>query len=516
MIRIFKIPQESFWRLLALLFPMFHGTTAAGQGTAGEWLARGLIVAVVAALLGLLNQAPQVDAHSWLHSPWPILNSFWIPLLALSLYFMCWLGWWFWLALRVDTGPTSAFPDIDAAWGEATEELARTGVLLQDVPVYLILGQSAAGETALFQSAGLNVNQFPPDPLAPLHLVASPDAVFVTCPGASCLGLLTATSAEAPGPAAESEVSDEGPDLDSRLGVGLRRWVDAIFGHAEAPDPRLTSARRRTIEVQPLKARLAHLCRLIARDRGGFCPINGVLVLIPAAVTDPHGDAEGFIRCCRADLSVVLEVLGIRCPTLALVCDMERLPGFTEAVAHLPPGQTSRRIGQRFPLVTNLRPEEVGTVIEEGIDWVSRSLFPNMIYSLFRLEAPGREDVEGVVFENSELFRLIAEIRARRKRLAQILVACFAASSREHLLFGGCYFGGTGSDTASSQAFVSGVFARLIQDQDHVTWSESALRDDARARQVARLLGLFLAVANVFTAGVAVYLLQQLFRGRTS
>ena len=34
-------------------------------------------------------------------------------------------------------------------------------------------------------------------------------------------------------------------------------------------------------------ARLRHLCRLIKRDRLGFCPINGILVLLPVSAADP-------------------------------------------------------------------------------------------------------------------------------------------------------------------------------------------------------------------------------------
>jgi IcmF-related N-terminal domain len=503
-------------RLFALMFPMFVRTApAGGLGPAGAWAARGLVVAVVLVLLGLLNQSSWLGADRWLHSPLPVLNSVWIPTLILALYLTCWLGWWFWLTLHADRGPVSGFPDIDAAWDRATEALGKAGILLHDVPVFLILGQTADGEEALFQSAGLKplVNQVPRSPGAPLHVTASRDAVFVTCPGASCLGPLTAPGGDEGesglGPEPE-DAEDKGDEL-ATIGIGQGLKLDVLLSQGAEAARKRAAARRKVIEVEPLKARLAQLCRLIARDRKGFCSINGALVLIPADATGPQGDPEEFARCCKADLATTFDVLGVRCPILALVCDLERLPGFAEILTHLPPGQTSRRMGQRFPLVTDLRPAEVAAMIEGGIEWVGQTLFPNLICSLFRLETPGSEEVKGVALENAALFRFLAEIRARQDRLARILTSCFATASGEPLLFGGCYLGGTGSSPTTGQAFVSGVFKRLIQDQDLVSWTESALKRDAAAHRRARQLGIGLTVVNVLVALVVIYLIYQLF-----
>ena len=52
-------------------------------------------------------------------------------------------------------------------------------------------------------------------------------------------------------------------------------------------------------------------------------------------------------------------------------------------------------------------------------------------------------------------------------------------------LFGGCYFAATGSGTGTGtrsereRAFLRPVFARLLEEQDYVSWSAEAVAEEA-------------------------------------
>ena len=56
-------------------------------------------------------------------------------------------------------------------------------------------------------------------------------------------------------------------------------------------------------EGERYSARLRHLCRLIKRDRQGFCPVNGVLVLLPVSAADPKSRPRDVAEACQSDLT---------------------------------------------------------------------------------------------------------------------------------------------------------------------------------------------------------------------
>ena len=123
-------------------------------------------------------------------------------------------------------------------------------------------------------------------------------------------------------------------------------------------------------------ARLRHLGRLIARDRRPYCGVNGILLLVPMAATDDEADAHEAGVCCREDLATAREALQVQCPVFALVCGLEQVPGFDAFIAHFSPEQLRRRVGQRFPLVPDLAPDEVPAMIEGGVKWLGLNVFP--------------------------------------------------------------------------------------------------------------------------------------------
>ena len=427
-----------------------------------------------------------------------------------------------------------------AAWEEAVDALERAGIAPADVPLFLVLGRPRGPEDGLFRAAQLQlvVEGVPQRPAAPLHVYASAEAIYVSCAGASLLGrqaALLAGAAPASSPGGDDELLDlvlgsSQEDLDKTLGKeagGHKQEIMMILARAQAEgrSPQmLTEEERNEIrlllaewkaaqafrqiraprpnllkdqaEVDLQTARLRHLCRLIARDRRPYCPVNGILLLVPLAASDSDDDAHQTALVCQHDLATAQAALQVHCPRIALVCDLETVPGFAEFAHHFPERQRQRRLGQRFPLVP--APEvAVPQAIEEMGAWIGRMLIPTAVSKHFRVEATERpEDCAAITRGNVRLFQFMAEMRERQKRIGRLLAKGVAADGAGPPLFGGCYLAGTGPHPRD-QAFVAGVFRRLIENQDFVAWTADALAEEA---SYARWTRAGYIVITLFTA----------------
>ena len=191
----------------------------------------------------------------------------------------------------------------------------------------------------------------------------------------------------------------------------------------------------------------------------------------------------------------------MRCPVLVMVTDLERLEGFAELVGRLPAGQTGKRMGQRFPLIADLTDGELPAKIESSVDWIVDSLFGSMAYSMFQVESN----------------RGVDEVAEMSPRATSSCSGSWSGSASGGIGWPG--WSGTASRTCPANADVRrlllrrhgrrpgrpnrpsppGVLMRLIQDQDSVSWTEEAMREDARlqrrARTVRLALGLVIAGA---------------------
>src|SRR5262249_39158888 len=149
---------------------------------------------------------------------------------------------------------------------------------------------------------------------------ASREAIFVTCEGASLLPVQVARLSEAllpPAPAGPAPLSD-------MLGAGERAAVPAeevesaqaqpaaggavlLLGEPEpAAGGQPVTVRRPsllkdqgTVDVQT--QRLRQVCRTLFRDRQPYCPVNGILVLVPLAATATAEDASETAAVVRHD-----------------------------------------------------------------------------------------------------------------------------------------------------------------------------------------------------------------------
>jgi hypothetical protein len=441
--------------------------------------------------------------------PGRIAGEVWLPLFGLLLVLMgAVVGWLYklWIAQE-----GSDFPDIDAAWQKAMKALMQAGIRLPDTPVFLMLGRPQSGEKNLFEAArlSLDVNQTPSDPLAPVHVFADRRAVYVTCRGASLLGRLAGILAleELPDTAQDEESQEADENLTKTVvpktkrernilamlplspqaaSILERRAIRRSLGKELGPDflaDRQTAAR--------LNARLAHLCRLIVRDRQPYCGINGILILVPLGGTDTNRDAQQAGEACRQDLAVIRKHVGLDCPVMSMLVDLEDFPGFAEYVRQNP-RELGRRFGQRFPMKTRLSEQELLEEVATSVRWLCTRYLQDSMYQHFRMETTESPEPAALVSANASLFLLLDEMTRRAAELADIITHAIVLDGHTLLRYAGCYLAATGKE---HRGFVAAVLQRLSEEQSSVAWTPEALAQDARDGAAALWCGVLAALA---------------------
>jgi hypothetical protein len=536
-------------QLLGLVFPFF--AKARDLKGVGPQLRMVLhVVMLVAILVGVAIIHRLLDLGRLIKAPYAILRDYWSPLLILLIYVIGWLGWWLWKLLQ-PAEEASDFPDIDQAWDEALKALDQGNIDITEVPLFLIVGKPAAPEEAMFAAAQLNltVKQSPRRADAPVHVYGNRDGVYVTCTGACLSGrqaeILASGSVEsALGGGGESGlgggVGASSEDMFRTVQPGgLMKEMQAVLARAreQGRDPsELTEEEKREMrglvaqeeaqrggrktgprpqimknapEVERCSGRLRHLCRLIVRDRRPYCPANGILFLVPFAGADSDDDAAQTGGAIHQDLVNIRDVLRVHVPVFAMICDLEKASGFKEFLERFPADQRQRRVGQRYPLCPDLPPEKLSSSIESCVQWICQVVFPTWIYKLFRLESPGREEVETAVAGNCRLYQLLGQMRERQKRFARIVSRALLLEASGPLLFGGCYVGATGSEASTEQGFVAGTFRRLTENQNYVSWTDQALAEEADYSRLTTYGYVGIAVITIALVGLGYYFYQR-------
>src|SRR5437867_4013127 len=381
--RPFAAIWNKFRQLLGLVLPFF--SKAKDLKGVGPQVRRVLhVVMVVGILVGLAIVHRLLDLGRLIKAPYALLRDYWLPLLFLLVYILSWLGWWLWKLLE-PVEEASDFPDIDEAWDEATKALEQGNIDITEVPLFLVVGKSAAPEEAMFAAAQLNltVKQSPRRGDAPLHVYANRDGLYVTCAGACLSGRQAETLAAGAGgihsglgggdsglsggssedmfrtvqpgglmkemQAVLARAREQGRD-PSDLTEEEKREIRALVGQEEAQrGGRKTGPRPQILknapEVEKYSARLRHICRLIVRDRRPFCPANGILFLVPFAGADTDEDANQTGGAIHQDLVNIRDVLRVHIPVFAMICDLEKANGFKEFLERFPADQRQRRVG---------------------------------------------------------------------------------------------------------------------------------------------------------------------------
>jgi hypothetical protein len=414
-------------------------------------------------------------------------------------------------------GEPSPFPDIDFAWKTGLDALTQNGLSLPGAPLFLILGSAGAKqESALLRAAGLalRVHDLPEGP-APLHWFAGPEGIYLvaseTCGLSSLATLLekrraagdslgeAGTPADLPAiatapstPRAKSPAAPAPQPAPTGGGVRGTIMLDQFVADQEAAQQAAQVVGAQTeAEYEPVAvalaadqpailsqqetarqlARLEYVCQLVRQSRFPLCPINGVLVLLPfELLSATQRETQQLEKTIRADLACLQRELSIRCPVTALVVGMHQERGFRELVRRVGRERaTTQRFGRRFDVRIIPSAEAITALCA-----LAAGVFEDWIHTLFReaeaLTRPG----------NLRLYGLLCKMRSTLSSvLTDVLVGGFAHDPQskdlsEPIPLSGCYFAATG-ETDDQQAFVRGVFEKLVEEQEEVEWTRKAV-----------------------------------------
>jgi hypothetical protein len=425
-------------------------------------------------------------------------------------------------------GEGALFPDIEAAWDEGIAELDRLGINPRMTPMFLVIGgHTEAQAKALFEASQLEmIIKGIPEGHAALHWFygrdsQNRDAIYLFCDNVSCLSLLSRVAKDA-GPAVATSGGGGGAsaprDIRSTMAVGDIRDTMAGPSSSTAPSaPAPAFNIRGTMEVANIRdtmagtgpgalaapagvvmeqrivvdksereeaqRRLQYLCRLIVRSRKPYCPINGLLALLPYKVLESQTGAGEMTVAATSDLRVLHRAFKLRFPVNVLVSGLEDELGFQELVRRVGQGDAAaRRFGKGHDIWKTPLSEQMEALCAHAC-----GAFEDWAYSLFR-----KDDALRKKTGNERLYLLLCKVRGRvQMHLEKVLAEGFGydPDKQDNVvppLFGGCYFAATG-EREDRRAFVAGVVRdKLFDTEADVEWTDDAIVEDQRYHRWAR------------------------------
>ena len=483
-------------------------------GRVAFWLV--LVSLFVGILAGLWYLNDALSLERFLGGPWPSVRPFWLPVLFLLFLAACFIGYQLYRSLGPDADLVE-FADIEDAWGEAKAALVEAGIDVTQVPLFLVLGRPASNLHAFMSATRLSfgVQQVPLKAKPPLQVYANKQAIYIVALDACLLGrqaeLLADASVAAP-PAEpdkplhtvfeepkEAATTVSGPtdgqpspalavpnllaDLrPADVGTEPNNAVSSTPWITEAGKTRMPSLLKMTEEVDKYKRRLGYLTRRLGKERAPFCPLNGVLVLLPFAILDSDEDASQVATLCQYDLGVLHETARTRCPFAVVVADLETAPGYAALSESLDADRRLRLFGQDLPLVPDLKPAEFPLMVASSLHYFNQVL-AQWVFRLFRVEKSAGEMAAPFTAANTQLYEFLAAVRLREKGLERILTRILGGETNLEFLLGGFYLAATGANADREQAFLPGVFQQLVQSQNCVAWTDAALAEEADYRR---------------------------------
>ncbi len=490
--------------------------------TAGRWTrislpARVMVILFIFVLLMeigyvVIRKLNEPDASLWGNFP-PFL------IIVIALPVSAYYATRFWLET-----PPSEFPDIDEAWNMGLDALAKAGIEIDDVPLYLAIGVCDP-QTAdyVMQASGWSLKvDGEPTGARPLRWYASENAVMLFLLDASATSAMHRTievEADNPAPAnLRGTIMGGGMPADAPPARGIRGTMiaGAEIEQQSAPAPARSSIKGTMIagaanyaaaEPQSIvpqmekkdriahSQRLARVCQLAAGTRLPHCPLNGLLTIVDWNTVLNSRETQ-LAASIRSDYDAIMEAGKLVVPMVMLVNGLDVDPGFVELSRRVGEDRIkNNRFGHGFNHLISPVPEQLETLAQQAA-----GAFEDQIYDLFRHpECLDRSN-------NEKLFSLLC--RARNElfpRLKDVLVGLARTSQDQRtLMLAGCYFGATGRN-ATKQAFVRNVIDKLVELEDDIEWSEDALEAEYRLMGLLKLITILNAALIIFILGVVAY-----------
>jgi hypothetical protein len=270
-----------------------------------------------------------------------------------------------------------ALAELAEQWKKAVQQLRERGLSLYDLPWYLLIGEPQSGKSTTIKNSNL---EFP-------------------------------------------------VGTDALSGAGGTRNCDWWFSNEAVI---LDTAGRFTFpeETAPDRHEWEAFLKLLSKHRK-FCPINGVIVVIPATslVEDPPEEQEAKAKNIRQKLLHLQTTLGIRFPVFVLVTKADRILGFAEFFSRLEPLEQRQLFGWSNP-----------QSFEKAWDPGSfPQIFDDLVRRVHKLRLKLLRE-EGDLHQVDKLFVFPEELAAVGEPLAQYLHTIFAVTRYEEpFIFRGFY-----------------------------------------------------------------------------
>lgn len=438
----------------------------------------------------------------------------------------------------LETEP-SQYPDLDEAWNLGATAIARAGIDIDQCPLFLATGIASPHDADNLMQAidwKLLVDG-KPDGKSPLRWYASQDAIIVFLLDASAASMLQRQVEEAIPPSASllsgggvrgtlvgsafggqadpaaggqaasrglrgTIISNAAPAATppaAPAGMGLRGTMltgqDAVVGGPQPNAAAFVNLDRKEIAEQA--DRLARVCRLAAESRQPLCAINGSIALVnwQTMAGAPTGQLSTVLR---EDALRMIEATQLHAPMAVLITGLDDEMGFIELTRRVGESRArENRFGHGF---NHQAPLEAGQLAALGQQ--ACGAFEDWIYELFRHpDALGRTN-------NDKLYALLCKMRSEvQPKVVELLSglsgARVPADGRGPLLCG-CYFGAAGG-ARMRQAFVRSVFAKLLELEEDLEWSEDAWRKEFTFQRVVSGILVVNALLVMSIVGLLVF-----------
>lgn len=424
----------------------------------------------------------------------------------------------------------SEFPDIDEAWAAGMTGLAREGLDIQSVPIFLVMGVPEDDEASLFNGAKFPAKVIAPGPeqkRMPLRFYANRDALFISCSGASAIcrqilskpaaggsfqtvrqpGGTLAGATQTPGQIAAGNTIQPGQLVAGQTmqpgqftaGQTIQPGMTAVAQTIQPGAVLGAMARQDSVRENPplsktalaeCDRRLAYVCQLLTSSRLPFCPINGLMLVVPLEWSTRMN--QGVYQSVKQDLCSLHENLQLLFPVVCVFSGLSDIDGtqeFLQRSAEVDPRFGPQlRAGSHFPMGHPVDSQAGGWVINRGIEW-----FRRWVYSAFAKDLTNAS--------NTRLYRMLCDLDGRRQQLANLLKSTFGDAIRGHVIrLAGCYFCGYDPEKRR-MVFIRDVIEKLVSEQNHVAWSTFRILQDEASRKWAYaaygVVGL-LALADVW------------------
>lgn len=451
--------------------------------------------------------------------------------------------------IRTWLSEAAADRSIRLAWTAGLSELRHHGLPLNGLPIHLVLGAGTGEEADRLIHASGDYRPFQqPNGTANVALSANPTRICLSAGGAGRIALARAALADrinhwspdddsrlldlptVPGGEEEESYPDAEGLLQTLQGLGLEpaddsedgatgeeSWQGGSGGTAVKSPPRTERAAVRsqpiTLLRDPLEARvrplwtlneaaaadqrLSQLAHLLRAGRRPVCPVNRIVVAVPAAILLSNSSSIADLqRAIRRDLEILKETLQINAPVTLLISGLEGHPGFVELIRRAGP-----QVAQQQTLGQGIEAGSPTTTAQmEALAVNACGQVEDAIYALLRkdsaLSSPG----------NMALYRLLCDVRTGiRQSLRELLVGTFTseegASAASTYSVAGCYFCAAGASPQQT-GFVEPVFRLQDRAQEELEWFPQALQREAAHRQLSRAGWLVAASLTLLWCGL--------------